>query len=201
MGALLDYAAGARPGVLPIFINDNAATAESANVTLTLTSEQVSNIGSINQITGIQISENPSFAGATWQPWSQTIPFELSAGHGSKTVYIKFTDGTTQVISTATIVVNTSPFQIVKDELTFLLDAETGQLVPDTHKLSLNSPGSEIAWSATHSDWIILSQQQGLTPAAVEVSISNIDQLLANNSVLNGEISFASGLSGRNSKT
>jgi uncharacterized protein YkwD len=94
---------GAQPMVLPIFINDNAEQTVSNEVMLTLTREDVSNWGSLGPITGVQISENASLTGAAWRKWSQTIPFTLSPGGGVKTVYVRFTDGTHQVISSDSI--------------------------------------------------------------------------------------------------
>lgn len=99
---------GAQPKVLPVFINNDAGQTVSNGVMLTLTREDVSNWGSLGPITGVQISENSSFAGAAWRKWSQTIPFTLSPGTGVKAVYVRFTDGTRQVTSSDSInVVNT----------------------------------------------------------------------------------------------
>ena len=95
---------GAQPNVLPVFINNDANQTFFNQVTLTLTQEDVSNWGSIGSITGVQLSENPSFAGVTWQSWSQPILFTLSPGSGLKTVYVRFTDGTNQVTSSDSII-------------------------------------------------------------------------------------------------
>ena len=185
--------AGARPAVLPVFINNGAADTDTNDVTLTLTSEQISSAGSIGEITQIQISEDPSFSGVSWQSWSQDVSFTLSAGGGVKTVYIKFTDGTTEIVSEASIILSGgSSLVIGEQKLRFMLEAGSGKLVPSSIKLPLSSLGGEVNWSAIHTDWISLSQSNGQAPAEVDVSIDNLEQLLAKDGSIDGEITFTS---------
>jgi hypothetical protein len=52
-------------------------------------------------------SENPSFAGATWQPWSAEAPFFLSNRSGPKTIYLKLRNaGGESAVATDTIVLS-----------------------------------------------------------------------------------------------
>ncbi|MCP4422068.1 MAG: CAP domain-containing protein, partial [Chloroflexi bacterium] len=99
---------GSQPFVLPVFIKNDAEETMSRDVTITLTKEDVSSWGSIGDITGIKISEDPLFTGLSWQPWAQTKTFVLSSGDGIKTVYVKFTDDSNQVTSNDTILLNGS---------------------------------------------------------------------------------------------
>lgn len=97
---------GAQPMVLPILINQGSNQTDSNQVSISLTQESVSDWGSLNTITQIQISEDPAFSGAEWQAWSPEISFTLSANSGPKTVYVKYTDGTTEAVSSDTIVLS-----------------------------------------------------------------------------------------------
>jgi hypothetical protein len=62
-------------------INNNAAKTGQRNVTL-------NNIATKSP-TEYQASESSTFVGATWQPYSASPVFNLSAGDGTKTVYFK----------------------------------------------------------------------------------------------------------------
>jgi uncharacterized protein YkwD len=94
---------GSEPFILPVFINDDADQATSSAAYVTLTREEVSGQGSMGDITGVKISEDPSFQGAAWQDWDPRPTFTLSTGNGNKTVYVLFTDGEHQVTSSDSI--------------------------------------------------------------------------------------------------
>lgn len=86
----------AQPNVLPIFINNDAYSTTSPNVTLTLTNELVFSGGSgqIGQASQVMISNSPDFSGASQQPWAQMVNWSLDASStGFKTVYVRFIDG------------------------------------------------------------------------------------------------------------
>ena len=59
----------------------------------------------------IQIGEDPTFAGATWQPYSAIVPFGFSAGDGVKTVYARFRDQVGNVSSAShdALIIDTTP--------------------------------------------------------------------------------------------
>jgi len=87
---------GAEPNVLPFFINDIATETRSADVILTLGDEQVTangdganNIGHPSQV---QISNSADFSNSPWQPYAGKINWTLTAGAGTKTVYVKYRD-------------------------------------------------------------------------------------------------------------
>jgi hypothetical protein len=87
---------GAEPNVLPFFIDSGAGETGSPDVTLTLTNEDVMPDGDGSNIMGsavqVQISNVANFAGAQWQPFASQIPWKLSPGGGTKTVYVKYRD-------------------------------------------------------------------------------------------------------------
>jgi len=87
----------AQPNVLPMFINNDAGDTSNANVTLTLTNENIFSGGSgqIGQVSQVMISNSPDFAGAVQQGWAQNVPWTLdtSSGAGPKTVYVRYIDG------------------------------------------------------------------------------------------------------------
>lgn len=69
-----------------IVINDDVATTTKSNVTLSLSATD--NVG----VTGIRLSNNPSFAGSVQEPYKITRDWTLNSGNGIKTVYVRFYD-------------------------------------------------------------------------------------------------------------
>jgi uncharacterized protein YkwD len=173
---------GAQPLVLPVFINNDEDETSSRQVTITLTKEDVSSWGSIGPITGVQISEDPSFAGATWQPWSQTMPFTLSSGNGTKTVYVRFTDGSTQVTSSDTITLNEPipSLSLSTNKITFLAEVGSGQTSPASITFVINNDGGDVLhWTAADdAGWLILGSTSGDAPASVDVWVDNSSGIL-----------------------
>ncbi|MCU0520288.1 MAG: CAP domain-containing protein [Anaerolineae bacterium] len=88
---------GARPGVLPIFINDGADTAESPAVALRLTNEDAVPLGDgaqIGRAIEVRLSNSPTFDGVPWQPWEELLPWLLAGEEpGEYGVYVEFRDG------------------------------------------------------------------------------------------------------------
>jgi hypothetical protein len=83
---------GSQPDVLPVFINGDDPQTGSRDVILTLTNEQVSDWGGIGYATQVMVSNDPGFAGASWQAYAAEIPWLLAEGDGLKTVYVKYKD-------------------------------------------------------------------------------------------------------------
>lgn len=99
---------GARPGVLPIFINDGASVTDSPVVAVRLTNENAEPMGEgswIGKAIEVQLSDTPNFDGVPWQPWEPLLPWELtSAEPGDYSVYVQFRDGANRTaIAEATI--------------------------------------------------------------------------------------------------
>jgi hypothetical protein len=78
-------------------INGGAAETTTANVTLTLTTNDGTGTGT----TQVLISNSSSFTGATPVPYAATKPWTLTAGNGTKTVYVKFIDAAGNVSAAA----------------------------------------------------------------------------------------------------
>lgn len=74
--------AAARPGVFAITIDSDAEYTKTRNVTVTITAPQ--------DISLVQLSENPSFVGAHWETYGSTKGFQLSDSDGLKTIYAQF---------------------------------------------------------------------------------------------------------------
>jgi len=92
---VLDF--GARPNVLPIFIDDGAATTESTEVAIRLTNEEARPQGEgtlfIGKAVEIRISDDLDFDDQPWQPWEPLVAWTLPDQPGEHTVYVQFRDG------------------------------------------------------------------------------------------------------------
>ena len=102
-----------------MLINGGAPSTNSRNVLLTFVPVEESIGGNLNElqddafddITEVQISNDPSMAGAIWQLFQQDIPWQLKVGRGLRTVYVRFMDasGNESIgIETATIQLESS---------------------------------------------------------------------------------------------
>jgi uncharacterized protein YkwD len=99
---------GARPGVLPIFINDGAEVTESPVVAVRLTNEEAVSMGEgawIGKAIEVRLSDTPDFNGAPWQPWEPLLPWPLAGTEpGKYSVYVQFRDGANRTaVAEATI--------------------------------------------------------------------------------------------------
>ncbi|MCJ7549928.1 MAG: CAP domain-containing protein [Anaerolineae bacterium] len=88
---------GARPGVLPVFINDGFGSTDSPVVALRLTNEEAvpfGDVGWIGNAIEIRISNTPDFDSQLWQRWEPLVPWALSSQEpGDYAVYVEFRDG------------------------------------------------------------------------------------------------------------
>ena len=64
-----------------------------------------------NPLTGMLVSEDPAFAGATWRSFKASFDLPLSVGDGAKSVYVKVRDiaGHESPVMTDTIILDTTP--------------------------------------------------------------------------------------------
>ena len=92
---------GSAPKVLPVFIDDGAASTDSRNVNLTFTDEQVSPWGSVGPIANMMISNHPDFAGAFWEPFAKTASWILQGQPGPEKVYVRLRDTNGQVVDSS----------------------------------------------------------------------------------------------------
>jgi uncharacterized protein YkwD len=91
---VLDF--GARPNVLPVFINDGAATTENPQVAIRLTNEDARPDGdgsiSMGQAIEVRIANGSELGDAPWQPWEPLIPWSLGLEEGEQMVIVEFRD-------------------------------------------------------------------------------------------------------------
>lgn len=96
---VLDF--GARPNVLPVFINDGAETTVSLEVTITLTNENAHPQGkgttSMGRAIEVRLGNAPDLEAQPWQPWSPQVEWTLPLQLGEVTVYVAFRDGAGRV--------------------------------------------------------------------------------------------------------
>ena len=99
---------GARPGVLPVFINDGVGATDSPVVAVRLTNEEAEPMGEgawIGRAIEVQLSHTPDFGGVSWQPWEPLLPWALAGIEpGDYAVYVQFRDGANRTaVAEATI--------------------------------------------------------------------------------------------------
>jgi len=77
---------GVRPNVLPIFINDGAASTDNAEIAIRLTNEEARPEGEGATFMGraieVRISGEPSFDDLPWQPWDTYVSWVLPSVSG-----------------------------------------------------------------------------------------------------------------------
>jgi hypothetical protein len=82
---------GAQPNVLPFYVTGSAPV-----VTLLLTNENDITTGEgvavMGQATQVRLAEGTDTSSAPWQPWAQSIPFQLSEAAGQKTITVEYKD-------------------------------------------------------------------------------------------------------------
>jgi hypothetical protein len=119
-----------------VLINGGDATATSSSVALNLTASD----GAGSGVASVLASNTTDFSSATPQPFAATVPWTLTAGDGTKTVYVKFVDAlgnTSGAPVTDTIVVDALP---------------TGSVVINGGASLTNSPSVNLTFPSTSGD-------------------------------------------------
>jgi hypothetical protein len=82
-----------------ILINGGASSTEDTQVSLSFVSTDeehetalFSRDNAFDDIAEMLISNDPSMAGAVWQPFQQDFAWQLVPGNGFRTVYVRFKD-------------------------------------------------------------------------------------------------------------
>lgn len=100
---------GARPNVLPIFINDDAPATDDPLIALHLSNEDARPGGQgaifMGRAIEIRISNEPNFEGLPWQPWGQFVPWTLPDVPGEHTVYVQFRDAAGRTAAAADTII------------------------------------------------------------------------------------------------
>ena len=119
-----------------VSINGGAATTTSSNVTLNLTADD----GTGSGVASVLISNTNDFSAATPIPAAASVPWTLTAGDGSRTVYVKWIDQAGNV--------SASP---VSDSIT--VDAPpTGSVLINGGASQTNSTSLSLTFPSTSSD-------------------------------------------------
>jgi len=86
-----------------LLINDGSELTQNSLVNLTILASDAYGVKHM------LLSESENFTGAEWQPYARTLDWKLSAGDGTKTVYVKVRDanGWESVPASATVAVDT----------------------------------------------------------------------------------------------
>ncbi len=104
---VLDF--GARPNVLPIFINDGAASTDDPQIALRLTNEKARPGGEgsafMGQAIEMRISNEPQFDDAPWQSWDPLAPWTLPNTSGEHIVYVQLRDAAGRTAASADTII------------------------------------------------------------------------------------------------
>ncbi len=119
-------------------INGGAAETATASVTLNLTTDDGAGTGTSQ----VLISNSADFSGATQVAYAASIPWTLTGGNGSKTVYVKFIDAVGNVTAAP-----------VTDSITLNSQDTTAPMAPGIPKYVLGGTGTwgipvRISWTA-----------------------------------------------------
>jgi len=120
---------GARFNVYPVIINNEAATTNSSSVNLY--------IYGAGWATEMMISNNPDFAGATWEAYTSTRVWNLAPGNGLRTVYVRLKNGSGQVLENSDTILASGVPELPTDTPT-LPPTDTPTLAPPTHTPTLS---------------------------------------------------------------
>jgi uncharacterized protein YkwD len=100
---------GARPNVLPIFINDGDANTDNPEIAILLTNEKARPGGKgsvfMGQAIEIRINNEPVFEDLPWQSWEQLVPWTLPNTPGEHTVYVQFRDAANRTAASVDTVI------------------------------------------------------------------------------------------------
>jgi uncharacterized protein YkwD len=170
---------GSQPDLLPVFINYDDPEADSCEVTLTLTNEEISGCSGIDYADQVMISNDPSFGGAQWQPYSLHNPWTLPPDNGPKTVYVRYRDATGYEVTSSDGILLSEPYdlQLNASSLTFLYDLGKGFPGPSAVPVAVENAAcdSPMDWQAEcayEESWPGCTPTSGTTPADISVSVS-----------------------------
>jgi uncharacterized protein YkwD len=87
---------GVRPNVLPIFINEGAASTDRPQVAIRLTNEEARPDGEgadkMGRAVEVRVSDERDWDSQEWQAWSDYVPWTLPQVAGEHAVYVQFRD-------------------------------------------------------------------------------------------------------------
>ncbi|MGD2041825.1 MAG: CAP domain-containing protein [Anaerolineae bacterium] len=172
---------GSQPDVLPVFINYEDPETPDPRVLLTLTNENVSGSSGIDSVAEVMVSNEPSFGGAIWQPYSMNIPWVLTDSNGTQMVYVRYRDSTGyETNSTDSILLNIPrefDLSLSTTALVFLYDIGAGFRSSSAKEVAVVNEASStpMEWSLEVSDgggWLEVTPLAGTTPGTVYISVA-----------------------------
>ena len=104
---VLDF--GVRPNVLPVFINDGAASTDDPHVAIRLTNETARPEGAGTNFMGraieVRVSDAPAFDDQPWQRWETLVAWTLPDTPGEHAVYVQFRDAAGRTAASTDVIV------------------------------------------------------------------------------------------------
>ena len=93
-----------------ILINNASGTTNFSFVNLSLSASATG-----SSVTQMQVSNDPSFTSATWEPFATNEIWNLTSGGGLKTVYVQFEDALGNISGTYSANINVTPIEETTD--------------------------------------------------------------------------------------
>jgi uncharacterized protein YkwD len=159
---------GRRSGVYPTVINREAASTDSADVSLYIYGQ-----GAWSEMR----LRNDDGSWTDWQPFQSTLSWTLPGGAGDHTVWVELRDGGQTTLSSDSIILTSSApsLSLSTHNLTFLAEVGGGSTVPGVARFTINNDGGDILhWTAgDDAAWLLLGSTAGDAPATVDVWVDN----------------------------
>lgn len=159
----LDF--GRRSGVYPLIINREAATTDSAHVSLYV----------YGQWDEIRL-RNDDGSWSAWMPFQNAMSWTLSGRGGERTVWAEMRDhevGQTASISDTITLIAPPSLGGLPDDLVFTYSIPDGRLLPASIQVTPWNSGNEdpLAWTvAVTGTWFAVLPMQGTTPGSFTVT-------------------------------
>jgi hypothetical protein len=162
---------GRRSGVYPIIINREAATTESADVSLYIYGQ--------GDWTDMRLRNN-SGSWTGWMPFQSALEWTLDGGNGQHTVWVEMRDGGQTAMSSDTIVRESADPSLGNspDDVHFSFSIPDQRLLPDTKQVTPQNTGNEetLTWAITKiGTWFSASPATGSTPASFWITPDTFD--------------------------
>jgi len=164
---------GRRNGIYPVIINQEAATTDSANVSLYIYGQ-----GTWSEMR----LRNDDGSWTAWQPFQSTVNWTLNGEGGEHTVWVEMRNGSQTELSSDTITLNESVpnLSLSTNKITLLAEVGSEQTLPSTVSFAVNNDGGDVLhWTAgDDAGWLVLGSTSGDAPASVEVWVDNSGGIL-----------------------
>lgn len=158
---------GRRRGVYPVVINKDAATTDSANVSLFVYGQ-----GTWSEMR----LRNEDGSWTDWIPFQATLDWTLSGERGSRTVWVEMRNGSGTTISNDTILLEFPAVPVLgnlPNDAFFKYSIPDQRLVPNSHQVTPMNTGNDepLTWQlTTMGDWFTVSPPAGSTPASFRIT-------------------------------